>query len=337
MTLRNLVIASFIFSLGLIASPFVVAEEGLQLPADPAAWLNSQPLSREQLKGKAVVLYYFEETCPRCRDRWPEIIAMADKYKDKPVAFIAVNSGNPSPVVEAYLKQNEIPLRTVVDTQRAMEEPVGIDQISLRNIYQFVTISPQGEIARAGWQTPQVEERIDEVVADAKWSIEPETIPESMNDLWRAVEFGDFASIADPLRKFAVGDDEAEKAAAFKLHGQIKEQLAADVAAARKLQEDGQAWRAYKAYGGAAKKYVGYGYEAKFAQVRKQLESDEQVAKEIMAQKRWDKINSLKITNTAALKRAMADMKKLAEDLPGTEGAEVASSTLEKLEAAFKQ
>src|SRR5690349_3653751 len=41
------------------------------LPRDPAAWLNSPPLSVEALKGKGVVLWFFEEQCPRCRAKWP--------------------------------------------------------------------------------------------------------------------------------------------------------------------------------------------------------------------------------------------------------------------------
>lgn len=43
----------------------VVAQEGnknsIELPADPEAWLNSPPISNEVLKGKAAILYFFEE------------------------------------------------------------------------------------------------------------------------------------------------------------------------------------------------------------------------------------------------------------------------------------
>ena len=40
----------------------------------PATWVNSDPISLESLRGKAVFLYFFEETCPKCRDRWPSLI-----------------------------------------------------------------------------------------------------------------------------------------------------------------------------------------------------------------------------------------------------------------------
>jgi hypothetical protein len=32
-----------------------------RLPSNPAQWINSPPISMEQLRGKAAVLYFFEE------------------------------------------------------------------------------------------------------------------------------------------------------------------------------------------------------------------------------------------------------------------------------------
>jgi len=36
-------------------------KESIRLPADPDVWLNSPPISSEILKGKAAILYFFEE------------------------------------------------------------------------------------------------------------------------------------------------------------------------------------------------------------------------------------------------------------------------------------
>ena len=57
----------------LLAAASVVAAEpdSALLPANPAMWLNSPPLSAESLKGKGVFLWFFEETCPSCRGKWP--------------------------------------------------------------------------------------------------------------------------------------------------------------------------------------------------------------------------------------------------------------------------
>jgi hypothetical protein len=37
------------------------ADPEFQLPSNPAQWINSRPISMEQLRGKAAVLYFFEE------------------------------------------------------------------------------------------------------------------------------------------------------------------------------------------------------------------------------------------------------------------------------------
>ena len=67
------------------------AAEAPPLPSDPGVWINSPPLSVQQLKGKAVFLYFFEETCPRCREKWPALMEKSAEFKNQPIIFIAVN------------------------------------------------------------------------------------------------------------------------------------------------------------------------------------------------------------------------------------------------------
>ena len=51
----------------MVASPLNVQESAAQessdalFPTSPEAWLNSPPLSSENLKNKAAILYFFEE------------------------------------------------------------------------------------------------------------------------------------------------------------------------------------------------------------------------------------------------------------------------------------
>src|SRR5215475_14011153 len=73
------------------------AEAAELLPSEAAVWLNSPPLTVDALKGKGVFLWFFEETCPTCRGKWPGLYELARRFEGQPVVFIAVNSGN-SPV-----------------------------------------------------------------------------------------------------------------------------------------------------------------------------------------------------------------------------------------------
>ena len=70
---------------GLLLVATARAVEVPEFPADPAQWINSGPLSASGLKGKGIVLWFFEEECPRCRARWPALIESAKKFEGQPV------------------------------------------------------------------------------------------------------------------------------------------------------------------------------------------------------------------------------------------------------------
>lgn len=92
------------------------ADELPPFPSDPVHWINSGPLTASGLKGKGVVLWSFEEECPRCRERWPGLIESAKKFEGQPVVFIAVNSGSGRSTVEDYARQVKCPWPVLVDT-----------------------------------------------------------------------------------------------------------------------------------------------------------------------------------------------------------------------------
>ena len=73
------------------------------LPTNAAQWANSSPLTYDGMNGKGVVFWYFEETCPSCAKKWGGLKALADAYADKPVLFVAVNSGSNPWALDVYL------------------------------------------------------------------------------------------------------------------------------------------------------------------------------------------------------------------------------------------
>ena len=46
----------------LLKGPAAVAEDEDVLPVAPSAWINSAPLSEESLRGKAAILWFYEES-----------------------------------------------------------------------------------------------------------------------------------------------------------------------------------------------------------------------------------------------------------------------------------
>ncbi len=71
----------------------------------PGTWLNAVPPTKEGLAGKAVLLYFFEETCPRCKAQWPALMEIAERHRDDPIAFVAVNSGTPAAAIQDYAQR----------------------------------------------------------------------------------------------------------------------------------------------------------------------------------------------------------------------------------------
>ena len=67
--------------------------EGQMPPLDGAVqWLNSTPLTVEQLKGKVVLVDFWTYSCINCLRAIPYIKAWAEKYKDQGLVVIGVHS-----------------------------------------------------------------------------------------------------------------------------------------------------------------------------------------------------------------------------------------------------
>jgi cytochrome c biogenesis protein CcdA/thiol-disulfide isomerase/thioredoxin len=70
-----------------------LAVEGTMPPLTGAnAWLNSPPLTREELKGKVVLVDFWTYSCINCLRAIPYVRAWAEKYKDQGLVVIGVHA-----------------------------------------------------------------------------------------------------------------------------------------------------------------------------------------------------------------------------------------------------
>ena len=115
------------------------------LPTDKSAWIGSLPFTQKTLNRKAMVLWFFEEGCPKCKAKWRELNSLPLTYKGTPVIFVAVNSGNSPESVADYVKQNKVNLAVIADTDRQLEKLSGFGEISLNNVYQVAIMTPDGQ------------------------------------------------------------------------------------------------------------------------------------------------------------------------------------------------
>jgi thiol-disulfide isomerase/thioredoxin len=72
--------------------PSIVGRSPLPGLAGGTGWINSPPLTAKQLKGKVVLVDFWDYSCINCIRAIPYVRAWADKYKDAGLVVIGVHS-----------------------------------------------------------------------------------------------------------------------------------------------------------------------------------------------------------------------------------------------------
>ena len=177
---------------------------------------------------------------------WPGLQAVARKFQDKPVLFLAVNSGTPRPQLQSYLRKNKVRWPAIADTDRSFERSCGVPTISLRNIYQVRIMKPDGTLIATS--PTRMEQALSGAVGAAKWNVDPKGIPVSLKSAWVNVE---------------------------KMSKQIE--------SAKKAEADGKLWVAFRGYSDAAVRYKGYELPKDITATIKKLQTSPDVKKEVTA------------------------------------------------------
>lgn len=301
------------------------------LPSDPSMWVNSGPITMQALKGKAALLWFYEEDCPKCRGKWPEMVALSQKFADQPIVFIAVNSGNSRLDVASYLREVSVPWPTIVDPTRAFEQQWGIPEISLQNIYQVRTIGADGRVQPA--RADDLEGTADAALVGAKWNVEPTSIPPALKPAWSAVEFGDYAAGAALIKKSLVSNKPELKQGATTLRDYVQTKIDEGLDAAKSAVGSGNRWQAYKAYDEVAAQFKGYELPAEVASELKQLAADGQVKRELAAHKQLTAAKkSLSSTARAGRVGAVNRLKKLVQESSDTDAGKEAAELLKQVQ-----
>jgi thiol-disulfide isomerase/thioredoxin len=302
-----------------------------RLPDQPAAWVNSSPISLSALKGKAAVLWFYEEQCPNCKKKWPAILETAKRFDGKPIVFIAVNSGTSRYEVEQYAREVGLKWPVIVDSTRQFEKACDIGEISLQNVHQLGMIMPSGQFKRGNFD--DIAGSADKALADAKWKVDPAGIPSTLRTAWLAVEFGNPAAAATAVKKGLNSPKPDIHEAAGKLHESVQTEVQESLALADQSLEGQQKWEAYKIYSGIKERFGGYDLPTDVTAKMKELETDSKVKNEVTASKALDAAAKLLRNASASSQRsAVTRLKKLVLDFGGTEAAAQAQQYLTRLE-----
>jgi len=115
---------------GLIANDFDAARLGQtrfktpDLVAEPGAWVNGQPLSKEQLRGKVVIVHYFAFGCINCIHNYPTYRKWQDELAGKNVMLVGIHTPETQgehnvETLKSKLKSEQLDFPVIVDNAKA--------------------------------------------------------------------------------------------------------------------------------------------------------------------------------------------------------------------------
>ena len=212
---------------------------------------------------------------------WPGLQAVASKYQDKPVLFLAVNSGTPRFEVQSYLKKNRVTWPAIADLDRSFERSCGVPPVTLKNIYQVRIMKPDGKLISSS--PTRMEQALGGVIGAAKWNVDPVGIPASLKTAWFQVEFGNFTRAATALKKAGKSRKPDTKQGARKLLDYVEGKMNKQIEAAKAAESDGKVWQAYRDYSDAAIRFKGYELPRDITATVKKLRTDKAVKAELTA------------------------------------------------------
>jgi thiol-disulfide isomerase/thioredoxin len=305
-----------------------LADELPPFPADPAQWINSGPLTTSGLKGKGIVLWFFDDQCPRCRSLWPALLEMSKKFENQPVVFIAVNSGAGRAELEEYARSVKCTWPFLVDTSREFEKACGISPISLRNIYQLKYAKADGSFQYG--DPDDMPGTAEKALEGAQWKVPPTDIPEALKPTWIAIETGNYKAVAAPLKKAQNASKAETKEAARKLMEIVQQEIDDQISAIKQAQESGNNWTAFQLCNQFSGRFTGFELPKDVATLKKDLLKDAKVKAGLAAQKSMESARkSLSSGNPTAQKKALATLEQIISDFPDTDLSQSAQAMID--------
>jgi uncharacterized protein (TIGR03435 family) len=141
-------------------APLLKATTLLQAPADAN-------LEAESLTGKVVILEFWATWCGPCVLAIPHMNALADKFKDQPVQFVAITSEDEH-TVKSFLDRKPIKAWAALDADNAMKAAYGVDRIP-----HTVILASDGTVAAVTYPTSVTRQSIENLLARKSAPVKP--------------------------------------------------------------------------------------------------------------------------------------------------------------------
>jgi len=127
---HNLITAGFILLIAVLLTGCDSVPKKAKVPKEVPAFtltsLDDKPLTRDNLKGKVVLLDFWATWCAPCRAAIPHLVTLYDTYKDLGLEVIGVSldQGGLSDVAD-FVKRNHIPYPVALGTDNPITKDLG--------------------------------------------------------------------------------------------------------------------------------------------------------------------------------------------------------------------
>lgn len=170
-----------------------VGEQAPDFP--PGSFSDGGQYKVSDFQGKVLVLFLYEQDCPRCRGEIPERNKIVEQFKGKPVKFIAIGAADPLPDVMAYVRGTKLQMPSFADTFGVMEKRYG-QHISLQNIYHFRVIGPDGKIVGYDMKPETIEAALQKVT----WKYKDAGYDPKLNNIIELLEWNQYEPAVKQLK-----------------------------------------------------------------------------------------------------------------------------------------
>jgi peroxiredoxin len=323
---RVFIVAAALFAGGPVLAQGRFGQEAPDFP--PGLFSDGGHYRLSDFRGKVVVLFFYESRCPRCKGSIPERNEVVRRFKDRPVKFFAVGAGDSLDEVNGYVRETALAMPVFVDSLGLMEARYG-QKMSLKNIWQFRVIGPDGKIVDY-FMTP---ENLEAALAQTKveWKYKGKGYNPKLDPAIDAFEWGRHVEGMELLAPFRRSLYKSTAESAAKLYAAVRKEgegwkAEADTAAA------GDPLRAYDLYAKVAAAFVGDDLAKSEAGAMSRLANGKAVAAELAARKAFADLEAKFARLTPGQRPVAAKAcRDLAKTYVGTPTADKAKALAEEL------
>ncbi|MGB0767565.1 MAG: TlpA family protein disulfide reductase [Phycisphaeraceae bacterium] len=282
----------------------------------PGTFTDGRHYSLKALRGRVVVLFFYEQGCPSCARKIPDRNKVVQQFRDQPVTFIAIAAGDTHAQAEAYVKRTGLQMPVFADKLSMMEKLYNT-KISLNNIYQFRVIDPNGKVVGYSMDAATIQRALDKVqaVPDA---YDPASYHEELGKLVALLNRGEHDDALRSMGRYLRHRDDAVKDSAKALEAAILAEAKGWVASADALVET-DPFEAGRLYDDASDLFPREDFGVDAREKLKAIKSSQAYKDELAARKMFgkmyqavDKMNREQVPELAQYAR------KIAEDYPDT-------------------